>query len=363
MSLNKLTLQNFRNIETADLSFSNNCNIIVGDNGAGKTNILESIYFLSLVRSFRTAQIKKLIHFKSEALQVVGNVKDGYTESEAILGIRKSIKETQIRINREPIKQSSKLATYLPVQAIHPQGHGLLEQGPKQRRQFLDWGVFHVEPSFLSEWHNYAHILKQRNAALRQRQQAKAIQLWDSGLIEAGKNIHHLRQIYLEKLQSHISYYCSELIGKDVEVIYQSGWAGEVEFSEALVSSLEQDQHLGFTRLGPHRADLIFKNENIRVQDYFSRGQLKLLVCALRLAQLRQLKDETKRDVVLLIDDLAAELDAQHRANLLNAALKTGAQLFITTTQLDLLEFRNELEHKVFHVKHGLITEMLQSVT
>jgi len=358
MSLSTLTLQYFRNIEFAKLDLSHGCNIIVGDNGAGKTNILEGIYYLSLARSFRTSQFKKIIQADSDYLQVVGKVRENNAGADSTLGIRKSTAETQIRINGESVKQSSRLAAFLPVQVIHPQGHQLLEQGPKQRRQFLDWGVFHVEPSFLSLWHDYTRTLKQRNATLRQGQAPKAVQLWDPRLIELGEKMTSLRKAYLQKLQPHINYYCSVLIGVNVDVSYRRGWASELDFTSALKNGLEMDRQQGFTRIGPHRADLVFQSENHRVQDYFSRGQQKLLVCALRLAQIRQLKDE-ERHALLLIDDLAAELDEKHREKLLNAAMETGAQVFITTTHIHLLKAETKYKRKVFHVEHGHVSEMV----
>ncbi len=361
MSLSTLALRNFRNIETADLSFSPVCNIFVGDNGAGKTNILESIYYLSLARSFRTHQSKKLIRAQTDHLQVVGKVKDRCIDKASVLGIRKSAADTRIRINGETAKQSSRLAGYLPVQVIHPQGHELLERGPKLRRQFLDWGVFHVEPSFLSLWHDYAHTLKQRNAALRQNQLPRAIQLWDDRVINQGEKITSLRKAYLAKLKPHIHNYCSSLIGTEVDVDYRVGWLNEMDLADALKNSLDLDRQCGYTRVGPHRADLIFKNKKNRVQDYFSRGQQKLLVCALRLAQIKQLIDETKRDPLILIDDLAAELDEAHRESLIATALGTGAQVFMTTTQRSVLKLKPMPEYKMFHVEHGDITEMVQS--
>jgi len=363
MSLSTLSLRYFRNIESAELNLSPHCNIIIGDNGAGKTNILESIYYLSLTRSFRTAPVKNIIHSEHDYLQVVGKVQDNDAGRDCILGIRKSAVATQIRINGESIKQSSRLAAYLPVQIIHPQGHQLLEQGPKQRRQFLDWGVFHVEPSFLALWHDYSHTLKQRNAALRQGQAAKAIQLWDQRLLGLGQKMTDLRIRYLDALQPHIRHYCDALIALDVEASYRSGWPSDQDFDHALKKGLELDRQQGFTRVGPHRADLVFKSNNKRVQDYFSRGQQKLLVCALRLAQIKLLNTEKARNAVLLVDDLAAELDTQHRAKLFAAALETGAQVFVTSTQLDLLQPAMACDCKVFHVEHGHVTEMVQSAT
>ncbi len=361
MALNRLTLRNFRNIEAAELKFSSTGNIFVGQNGAGKTNLLESIYFLSLARSFRTSQLKKIIHSQTDYLQVVGCVKDTCTAVDSVLGIRKSVANTQIHINGETVKQSSRLAAYLPLQVIHPQGHQLLELGPKLRRQFLDWGVFHVEPSFLSLWHDYAHTLKQRNAALRQGQAPRAIQLWDERVIEQGEKITDLRKAYLHKLQPHIRYYCLLLIGLDVDVEYRLGWLNEGGFAHALKKGLELDRQQGYTRMGPHRADLVFKNENTRVQDYFSRGQQKLLVCALRLAQIKQLKNETKRDPLILIDDLASELDEHHREKFIKTVFETGAQVFISTTDLDLLKLKSGSGCKVFHVERGEVTEMVHS--
>ncbi len=361
MSLNKLELRYFRNIKKADFSFSDTFNIIVGNNGAGKTNILESIYYLSLSRSFRTSQTKKLIQFQENYLQVIGYLKDSFSGADSILGIRKSVADSQIKINGEMIKQLSRLAVTLPVQVIHPQGHQLLEQGPKQRRQFLDWGVFHVEPVFLSIWHAYTHTLKQRNAALRQGQATKFIQLWDKGLLELGEKMTFLRKQYLNSIQPYISKYCLSLMKLEIAVEYRCGWAANTDFESALNNGLEFDRRSGFTRCGPHRADLIFNCDNNRVQDYLSRGQQKLLVCALRLAQIKLLKKQKQQDVVLLIDDVAAELDEQHREKLINTALETGAQIFVSTNQLDLLKFNEKVNYKVFHVEHGQVSEMVQS--
>ncbi len=354
MSLNKLGLRYFRNIEAAELIFSDNFNIIYGDNGAGKTNILESIYYLSLARSFRTTQPRKLIQLNQDYLQVVG------TKESVVLGIQKSVSGVQIKINGERIKQASRLTTLLPVQLIHPQSHELLEQGPKQRRQFLDWGVFHVEPTFLPLWHDYSHTLKQRNAALRQGQANNYIQLWDARLIDSGEKMTELRLAGLKKLQPHIDRYSLALIGQKIEAAYRPGWTRKQDFADALNNSLDQDKHYGFTRAGPHRADLVFTCKNNRVQDYLSRGQQKLLICALRFAQIKFLKEEKNEDVILLIDDLAAELDEQHRMKLIETALETGAQIFVTANQLNLLGMKNSIEHKVFHVEHGQVTEVVQ---
>ncbi|HFQ14234.1 MAG TPA: DNA replication/repair protein RecF [Gammaproteobacteria bacterium] len=359
MSLASLGLRHFRNIETADLHFSPVCNLIAGDNGAGKTNLLESIFYLSLSRSFRTRHLRHLLPANADYLQLVGKVRDE-NGHESVLGIRRSTEGMTIRINGETVHQSSRLAAFLPVQLIHPESHQLLEQGPKQRRQFLDWGVFHVEPSFLSHWQDYRHCLKQRNAALRQGQGEKAVRLWDERLIERGTSMTQQRLSYLQQLRPHIDYFCRQLLESEIEVVYRQGWPKAQDFASALREHLPTDQQQGFTRVGPHRADLAFFSDQHRVQDYFSRGQQKLLVCALRLAQIRQLRQATGQAGVLLIDDLAAELDQAHRNALLEAALKTEAQLFITTTHPDLLDRARLPACKLFHVKHGQVEEVVQ---
>ena len=359
MSLKYLEISYLRNLNSVKIYPSAELNLISGDNAAGKTSILESIYFISVARSFRSINIKNVIQDGQDCLRVIARQNNKSGLSENIIGIEKGHKYTRFRINGETIQQLSKLATYLPVQLIHPEGHNLLEQGPKQRRKFIDWGVFHVEPNFLSLWQQFTRVLKQRNAAIRCKQSKNAICLWNKALIDFGDQITKLRSNYLDELTPYITKYCQLLFGSEITLKYRQGWSQELSFSESLDKQLDTDISQGFTHSGPQRAELEFTFENHPVQHYFSRGQQKLLVSALRLAQIEHLKYKCDKNTVLLLDDIAAELDNEHRNTLISAALTTGAQLFVTITEQSLISIPKNVVTKVFHVEHGNVTEVI----
>ncbi len=359
MHLTQLDIRQVRNLHDVKIKPGQRCNYIFGDNASGKTSVLEAIYLLSIARSFRTTHIKHVISHDHPSLQVFARLENNNFESTAI-GLERSTQKTRIRINGSDVKQVSALSALLPVQIINPDVHKLLEQGPKYRRQFIDWGVFHVEHGFLQAWQQYYRVLKQRNAALRKKQDKKAITLWDEQLIQFAKRITFSRENYLLGFLPIFNQYVEKLIGLSVKIRYQRGWNLDYSFTETLNNAFDKDTFKGFTSYGPHRADLEISNNNILVQNCFSRGQQKLLVCAMRLAQITHLKKETNQQSILLVDDLAAELDIQHRQNLIELLVDTEAQLFVTATEKNSFVLPSEIESKMFHVEHGVLKEVVQ---
>lgn len=359
MYIKQLDIRQVRNLNDVKINPGIRCSYIYGDNASGKTSVLEAIYLLSVARSFRTTHIKHVISHDSAHLQVFARIQNMSNESSA-LGLERSAKKTRIRINGSDVKQVSALSSLLPVQIINPDVHKLLEQGPKQRRQFIDWGVFHVEHGFLDAWQQYYRVLKQRNAALRKKQTRKYVLLWDDQLIQYAKAITLSRETYLTGFIPLFNNYVEKLMGLSVDINYLRGWNSELSFTQSLEDSFEKDTFKGFTSLGPHRADLEISHQGNLVQNSFSRGQQKLLVCAMRLAQISHLKQEMNQQSILLVDDLAAELDIQHRQNLIELLIDTQAQLFVTATEQDSFILPPEIESKMFHVEHGTLKEVVQ---
>lgn len=360
MYLTQLDIRQVRNINDVKIKPGKRCNYIFGDNASGKTSVLEAIYLLSVARSFRTTHIKHVISYEQPSLQVFARIQQNNSDDQSALGLERSLKKTRIRINGSDVKQVSELSSLLPVQIINPDVHKLLEQGPKYRRQFIDWGVFHVEHSFLQAWQQYYRVLKQRNAALRRKQNKQVIVLWDEQLILFAKAITLARENYLLKFIPIFNKYVEKLMGLSVEIRYQRGWNSEFSFTDTLNNSFEKDNLKGFTSSGPHRADLEILHNGVLVQNSFSRGQQKLLVCAMRLAQINHLKKEKNQQSVLLVDDLAAELDIKHRQNLIDLLIDTEAQLFLTATEQNSFVLPAEIESKMFHVEHGELKEVVQ---
>jgi len=335
MSLKQLRVNFVRNLSDIDITPCPGLNIFYGANASGKTSLLEAIAILSTARSFRTNQIKQIIQHQQQALTVFGQHFDGTTVIP--MGIEKSTKGTTVRIKGETLKQASELSKLLPVVSLHPELHRLVSEGPKFRRQFLDMGVFHVEHQFLSRWQDYHKTLRQRNAALRQQQPDGLIQIWNKDLIKHCAQITAMRQNYLSRLEDYYQSTANTLLGFVPTIHYHTGWSKDCDYATALQDSFQTDKEHHYTRCGPHRADIRFSVDGVPVQHCFSRGQQKMLVTILLLSQALLLR-ENKQQCIILVDDLAAELDTEHRDLFMKLLADTQAQCFITLTDPGLLQ-------------------------
>lgn len=355
MSITLLRVDRVRNLQGVDIRPHAQLNIIHGENASGKTSLLEAIYLLSTARSFRTHRIQHVIQHEKDKLTVFARLRSGSHGHQ--LGVERSRRKTEIRVDNETVHQASVLTRHLPLQLITPQVSSLLEQGPKMRRRFLDWGVFHVKHDYLANWRAFHRVLQQRNAALRQHLATTQITAWDNSLVEAAMVITRSRQEYLAGLLPILQEYSQQLIQQPPELGYQQGWPIEEALDRLLAESLPRDRERGHTQYGPHRAELVFKFNGVPAQEVLSRGQLKLFISAMQLAQVSHLARERGIQCVILLDDLAAELDRNKRAALLDLLLATRAQVFITVTETALLDIAPAQGYKMFHVEHGRIRE------
>jgi DNA replication and repair protein RecF len=230
-----------------------------------------------------------------------------------------------------------------------------VEEGPEYRRKFLDWGVFHVEPAFGSIWRTFRRALAQRNAALRDRWPRKATEQWDIELVAAAEELDQARSQYLEALKVFIEEKIRSFVGlPEVDISYQRGWREGLDYPDYLAAQYDSDKERGFTQFGPHRADMRLRVEGLDARDVLSRGQQKLLVATLVLAQCQQMASQDT-STIILVDDLPAELDSDKRKSLLGALENTGAQIFVTGTEKGLFEGANFSQTGVFHVKQGRV--------
>ncbi len=359
MILTRIGIRGVRNLEDAELQPAAGANLVYGPNASGKTSLLEAVYLLAHARSFRTAQIRHVIGTDQKGMLVHGHIVDPEGEKENRLGIERTRESTTLRLNQQTVRQSSLLAQKLPLQLLTPESIRLLEQGPGQRRRYLDWGLFHVEHAFHSAWNEYSRALKQRNAALRSGAKPEQVRLWDISLVERGEQISRLRERYVESLKDTLSRISERLLGFAPDFAYRRGWKKEIDLESALEASLERDRQHGVTSVGPHRADLVCLVNGVPVQDRFSRGQLKMLVCAMRLAQAEHLAQVQSRRPIFLVDDIAAELDPDRRNALLAILRESGVQLFLTATEREQLDVTGWESRKMFHVEHGKIAEVV----
>ncbi|WP_440054610.1 DNA replication/repair protein RecF [Pseudoalteromonas sp. T1lg65] len=360
MSLTHLSLNNFRNIEAITFSPCEAINVIFGENGSGKTSLLEAIYFLSSGKSFRTNLSKLLIRHESEKCLVHG--KKQLNSLSIPVGISKSrLGETVLKIQGQSSRRISELAMILPIQVITPESYELFFGGPKERRKFLDLGVFHVEHAFFSAWKTFNQVLKQRNALLKARPANLSQQLayWDAQFVSLAEQINTHREAYISRFQEHFFDKIGDIspIFKGLEIRFQPGWKGELK--EVLAAQLERDVKLGYTSKGPHKADFNFYADGHSAENILSRGQLKLLLYALKVTQSELIDLECNKQSILLIDDLPSELSEETKLSVSHLLARCRSQLFITAITPESIAAvvePMEREVKMFHVKHGSLT-------
>ncbi len=359
MRLTQLQIKKFRNLDDVQLSPDPCVNLITGNNSAGKTSLLESIYYLSHVRSFRTPYISDLIQRNAHFLQITA-LTQSIGLNEIPLGIRRSRQKTEIRVNCRPIKRVSDIAIQFPVLAIHPDSYKLITGSPTQRRQYMDWGVFHVEHGFFDAWQRFRKVLLQRNAALKSRQTKAYCQLWDQELIENANHIDLYRKNYIDQLQPYFTaLVCLFFADDEVVIEYKRGWPLNETLADLLLRQIENERLKGYTYYGPHRADINIKINSQSAQTGISRGQQKTLVALLRLAQAQQFTEARKQLCVLLYDDLAAELDIHHREVILSVLSTMNIQLFLTAIEASQVDLSAWSSKKMFHVEQGRVKDLI----
>lgn len=360
--LKRLEIHRVRNIAQASLNGLRRFNVIVGENGSGKTSILEAIHLLGLGRSFRSTSVRPVVAGGERDCVVSGLVvsEDG---SESRLGIQRDVGGgVTARANGIGLDAVSQLAETLPLQLIDPDSFGLLNAGPKARRRFVDWGVFHVEHDYLIRWQRLQKALRQRNSVLRRvRMVGRELAPWTRELVAAATAVDDSRRRYLETYLPVFEELQETLFsGHGVSIGYYSGWDGSDDYSTVLDRSLERDCADGYTHFGPQRADLRMQADQGIASDVLSRGQQKVLVCAMKLAQGTLLARTSGRRCVYLVDDLAAELDMSRRSAVLEILADIGAQVILTAVEessiIPLLDSLKE-EITMFHVEHGRISE------
>jgi len=324
-----MRVSDFRCLQSADLEFDPEFTLFSGPNASGKTSVLEAIYVLGRGRSFRTRQLGDLIRAGNRGFLVFGEV--DLPERRVGLGVEGSADGLNAKMAGDRVGSLAELAAALPVQIIDPDIHRLIEEGPSYRRRFLDWGVFHVEHTFVRDWRKYQHVLRQRNAALRGGQSRAAVSAWDADLLVLGARLDASRSRYTERLAPEAQRIARRLLGMELGLSYRSGWPRELTFPAALDQSWARDRTLGSTHVGPQRADLSIRLDGLPVKGRISRGQQKLLAASLLMAQIRLFSRQSLSRPTLLLDDPAAELDGDRLISLIREIREDAVQLIVTS--------------------------------
>lgn len=360
MRLARLHIHYVRNLEPIVLFPHTQFNLFLGQNGSGKTSLLEAIYFLALGRSFRSRQIQPIISYQQPTVACFGEICDRH-DNVISMGIERTRQgDIKCKLRGENCDKLSHFAATLPLQLITPESFRLLLEGPEERRRFLDWGVFHVEPLFAGLCQRYQRLLKQRNAALKQGARGSSLSAWEQELAEIGERIAHYRQAYWQQALPFLETMLRSLLPDiSLHFIFEQGWEKGVSLEKALLKVLPQDQRWGYTTVGPHRADLVTRCEDYLASQVLSRGQQKLLICALYLAQAQHLATHSHKKCLFLLDDLASELDQYNRQRLLNLLAEQNHQVFLTGLDRSNWEKGGEpFPGKVFEMQQGQIEQV-----
>ena len=353
--LEHISIDRVRNLSSVSIDLHPGATALFGANGSGKTSFLEAIHVLGVGRSFRTHQAKPVIQHGQDECRVVCRVRQ--QARSFTMGIEKHRDSSvRARIDGANVASLSELARAMPLVLLDTDSLGLVTGPPEGRRRLLDGTVFHVEHSFLPLWRRYAQAMRQRNGGLR-RGILEGDAAWRQELAETGERLTKSRVRIADALSAQLAEMAPKLSAElaNVSVVFRPGWDKQLRLLEALERNAQSDAAQGFTQVGPHRGDLRFMVNGVMAADVLSRGQLKLLLIALKLVQGRLVEAGGNGQPVYLVDDLPAELDRAHCANVC-AQLGVDRQVILTAVDRGSLEAAwGNGPLRLFHVEQGQI--------
>jgi DNA replication and repair protein RecF len=358
MELTRLVVADVRSVAQAELEFAPGLNLITGGNGAGKTSLLEAVHLLGYGRSFRGRVRDGLVRVGKAHLDVFLEWRDG-TGRGRRAGLRHGGAQWEARLDGQAAPSLTELCAELAIVTFEPGSHALIAGGGEGRRRFLDWSLFHVEPVFMALWRRYARALKQRNALLKASPSPASLGAWEREMADSGEPLTRLRAAALEAMEPILVDTAREFLGElgDAAMAFQPGWRQtDLPLSDALLLGRERDLALGFTGVGPHRADWKLTFSGLPAPAALSRGQEKLAALACVVAQARAFAARQGEWPVVCLDDLSSELDRVHQHRVLSALLASGAQILLTATEPPAVLADLPPPGRMFHVEQGRVS-------
>lgn len=370
MWLETIELSGFRNYQETALTFSDGVNVFLGQNAQGKTNMMESIYFLALARSHRTTSDKELINWEADFTRVSGKINS--KGSTFPLAISLSNKGKQAKVNHLEQKKLSQYVGNLNIILFAPEDLELVKGSPAVRRQFIDRELGQMSAVYLHHLVNYQEILKQRNQYLKEYKASQSfdmvyLDILTEQLATEGAEVLDRRLNFVAKLNEWAALIQQDISqGKEkLDIQYKSTLSLSNDSQKSSIycqlmdkyeESKQRELDRGTTIIGPHRDDLVFYVNDKNIQTYGSQGQQRTTALSVKLAEIELMKEMTGEYPVLLLDDVLSELD-NHRQTHLLKTIEKKVQTFLTTTSLDGVDTDLLNEPKIFHVSAGQIVK------
>ena len=360
LCIEKLKVNSVRNLTELNIEPAAKLNFFYGANASGKTSVLESVYLLSRIKSFRSKRINDVVQRGEQKLQVFAkgiNLDNAFT-----VGIEKGRGITVIKYDGEIIQTASEQARKLPGYIRTPDHLILFTGTPNDRRHWLDWSLFHVEQNYITVWKSYHKALRHRNALLKNERAVNSSELtgWEKLMAEEAQKIDLMRIQYISNLNTYLNNnYLPFVLPKEGLVKYLNENYQDQDLSELLANNRSEDINRGYTSIGPHRVDISFSYDDFYVAKHLSRGQTKLFGSAVVSSQIRILK-EANIDAILLVDDLDAELDETSSKNMYELLVNNNIQTFVSSLTKPIWFNEENSENALFHVKHGNVEKMVE---
>ncbi|HML77277.1 DNA replication/repair protein RecF [Geobacter sulfurreducens] len=363
MHLNAIAISAFRNIDHVEIPFDRRFNVLHGANGQGKTSVLEAIYLLGTMKSFRMAKAHDLIAWNAPHSLVRGDIDKAGVRREIALYLGREGRKA--RIDRKPVTKLADFFGAVNAVVFSPEEIGMARGGPEFRRRYLDRAIFNGDLGYLLLHHEYHRLLKQRNALLR-RGERDGLDVWTIQLAEAGARLMVRRRAYLSQIEPLVRQFYRDIAGagQDVGLAYRCHGLGSVEDERDCAAALRdimaahevEELRRGATGVGPHRDDVDFVLNGRVIRHHGSQGEQRSFVLAVKMAEIEYLERLNGAPPVLLLDDISSELDPERNANLMTFLRRKRMQVFITTTDISTLRLEGIDTHASFRVSRGTVT-------
>ncbi|MDQ3190697.1 MAG: DNA replication/repair protein RecF [Bacteroidota bacterium] len=366
MHLHKLFLINFKNYSSAEINFCNKFNCFVGDNGEGKTNLLDAIHYLCFCKSFFNPIDSQNILNNAPFFVIQGEFTNQDKQENIYCGLKRNEKKKFKRNQKEYDKLADHIGL-IPLVLISPSDGELITEGSEFRRKFIDSVIAQHNKGYLEKLINYNKILTQRNSLLKNFNEQRyfdkdSLEIWDMQLIPNGEYIHKKRNAFIKEFLPLFQKFYNHISGNNETVgLEYDSKLNENKFEDLLLESLPRDRNVLYTTAGIHKDDLVFKINEFPVKKMGSQGQQKTYLLALKLAQFEYLKNIKKALPILLLDDIFDKLDQKRVANLMEiVGSEDFGQIFITDTSIQRISeilTNLQLPYKAFLINKGAVVE------